>query len=58
MAAWLEQSECENRHVGHRYSLEDFGVTKDEVDQRMRLVRDRYSIPYERKWFYRKSMSR
>lgn len=49
MAGWLEQSESENRHGGHRYALEDFGVTEEEVDQRMKFVRDRYAIPYERK---------
>ena len=47
MDAWLRQSESENRHGGHRYSLEDFGLTGKEVDARMMLFRERYAIPYE-----------
>jgi hypothetical protein len=49
MAGWLEQSESESRHVGHRYALEDFGITDDEVDARMMSTRRHYSIPYEGK---------
>lgn len=44
---WLTKSESENRHGGHRYSLEDFGTTADEVDARMMFARKRYAIPYE-----------
>lgn len=44
---WLEDSESENKHGGHRYSLDDFGITKAEVDARMMFVREKYSIPYE-----------
>ena len=47
MAAWLTQSETENRHGGHRYSLEDFGITDEEVDERMMFFRERYATPYE-----------
>jgi hypothetical protein len=47
MGAWLAESEQEGRHRGHRYALEDFGVTPDEVDDRMKFYRDRYGIPYE-----------
>lgn len=47
LGAWLAQSESENRHGGHRYSLADFGITRQEVDARMRFVRDKYAIPYE-----------
>lgn len=46
---WLEHSENENRHGGHRYSLDDFGITKKEVDARMMFARERYAIPYEGK---------
>jgi len=49
MDAWLAASESDNRHGGHRYSLDDFGVTREEVDARMMFVRDAYSIAYERK---------
>lgn len=49
MAAWLAKSERENVHGGHRYSLDDFGVTKNEIDMRMMFFRERYAIPYENK---------
>lgn len=48
-ADWLAQSEREQRHGGHRYALEDFGTSDEEVDQRMMFVRERYDIPYERR---------
>lgn len=44
---WLSRSKAENQHGGHRYSLEDFGTTSDEVDARMKFYRDQYAIPYE-----------
>jgi len=44
---WLAASESENRHGGHKYSLEDFGTTAAEVDARMMFARERYAIPYE-----------
>jgi hypothetical protein len=46
--AWLTQSESENRHGGHRYSLDEFGTSNKEVDARMMFYRERYAIPYER----------
>lgn len=49
MAAWLAESEREGRHKGHRYALEDFGVTADEVNARMKFYRERYGIPHEGK---------
>ncbi len=49
MAEWLSGSEREAHHVGHRYALEEFGVTADEVDRRMSFVRQRYSIAHERR---------
>lgn len=45
---WLERSEREHRHGGHRYDLADFGTSPEEVDARMRFARERYGIPYER----------
>lgn len=47
MASWLAQSEKENHHGSHRYSLGDFGMTEREVDVRMQFVRECYDIPYE-----------
>lgn len=49
LGTWLTNSEKENRHGGHRYSLEDFGTTAKEVDTRMMFARERYAIPYEGK---------
>ncbi|SFU59242.1 sulfotransferase family protein [Pseudoduganella namucuonensis] len=49
MAAWLARSESDNLHGGHRYSLEDFGITEQEVDARMLFARSRHGIPYESK---------
>lgn len=47
LAAWLANSERENLHGGHRYSLEDFGLASADVDASMMFVRERYAIPYE-----------
>lgn len=47
MAAWLAESKREGLHGGHRYALEDFGTTAEEVDARMKFYRERYAIPYE-----------
>ncbi|MED5618844.1 sulfotransferase family protein [Ideonella sp. BN130291] len=47
MAAWLVDSEQEARHVGHRYAIEDFGITRGEVNERMKFVRDAYGIAPE-----------
>ncbi|MDD5329225.1 MAG: sulfotransferase [Sulfuricella sp.] len=49
MDAWLADSEREARHAGHRYALEEFGTTRDEVEARMKFYRERYAIPYEGK---------
>lgn len=47
MADWLAESEREGLHSGHRYALEDFGTTAEEVDARMKFYREHYGIPYE-----------
>lgn len=47
LGAWLAESEQEGRHRGHRYALEDFGLSRGEVDARMMFYRERYGIPYE-----------
>lgn len=49
MATWLNASEGENRHGGHRYSAQDFGVSNADVDKQMMFYRIQYNIPYERK---------
>lgn len=49
MAGWLAMSDREGQHGGHRYRLEDFGLTRSEVDARMMFVREKYAIPYERR---------
>jgi hypothetical protein len=45
MDAWLEQTE--KHHGALRYSLNDFGLSAQQVDERMKFVRERYGIPYE-----------
>lgn len=47
MATWLDMSNSEKTHGGHRYSLEDFGTSRDEVDARLMFAREKYAIPYE-----------
>jgi hypothetical protein len=47
MVAWLDASHREKTHGGHRYTLEDFGTSRAEVDARMMFARERYAIPYE-----------
>lgn len=49
LGAWLARSESENRHGGHRYRLEDFGVSGEDVDARMMFVRESYGTPYEKR---------
>lgn len=47
MADWLAASARDERHGRHRYALEDFGTSREEVDARMMFARKRYGIPYE-----------
>lgn len=49
MATWLADSEREGHHKGHRYALEDFGLTRDKVNARMMFYREHYRIPSEGK---------
>ena len=37
---WLVASEKENRHAKHVYSLTDFGISEQDVDEKMGFVRD------------------
>ena len=36
-----------HQHGAHKYKLEDFGLSRDEVDTRLAFYRERYNIPYE-----------
>lgn len=47
MADWLAESAREGHHGGHRYALEDFGTSAEEVDARMKFYRDHYAIRRE-----------
>ena len=44
MEHWLA---TEKKYTGHRYKLEDFGLDKKEVDERLMYYRKRFDIPYE-----------
>ncbi len=46
MAAWLD-SNAQHKHGAHKYSLEQFGLDRDEVDARLMFYRERFDIPYE-----------
>jgi hypothetical protein len=46
MQGWLE-SNRQHQHGAHRYSLADFGLSRDEVDRRLMFYRERFDIPYE-----------
>jgi len=48
MQAWLD-SNGQHKHGAHKYSLANFGLQKNEVDQRLMFYRQHYSIPYETK---------
>lgn len=46
MQAWLD-SNAQHKHGAHHYSLADFGLSEQDVDQRLMYYRKRFSIPYE-----------
>ncbi len=48
MQAWLVRN-GQHKHGAHKYSLEDFGLTTQEVDRRLMFYRERFNIPYETK---------
>jgi hypothetical protein len=48
MQAWMD-SNSQHKHGAHKYSLANFGLNRDEVDQRLMFYRERFSIPYETK---------
>lgn len=46
MQAWLDSNQ-QHKHGAHKYSLADFGLNADEVEQRMAFYRERFNIPHE-----------
>lgn len=48
MQGWLN-SNTQHKHGAHKYKLEDFGLTSEQVDQQLMFYREQFSIPYETK---------
>ncbi|MCB1690348.1 MAG: sulfotransferase [Halioglobus sp.] len=48
MQAWLDRNR-QHKHGAHKYSLAEFGVSEQEVDERLMFYRQRFNIPYETK---------
>lgn len=48
MREWLA-SNAQHKHGAHKYSLEDFGISKKQVDEELLFYRQRFNIPYETK---------
>jgi hypothetical protein len=46
MQEWLD-SNNQHKHGAHKYSLEDFGLSGKEIEQRLSFYRERFSIPHE-----------
>lgn len=44
---WLTTCQRGNIYGNHRYALDDYGLSQDEVDARMNFYRANYRIPYE-----------
>jgi hypothetical protein len=42
LAAWVDNSNKENRHAKHVYSIEEYGLTDQFVDERMGFVREHH----------------
>lgn len=47
MQDWLERSKQQHKHGAHKYSLADFGLDTEEVDQALMFYREKFNIPYE-----------
>jgi hypothetical protein len=47
MQRWVDENRL-HKHGAHKYSLADFGLDTQEVDQRLLFYRQRFNIPYER----------
>lgn len=46
MQRWLD-SNAQHKHGAHQYQLEDFGINREMVEQRLQFYRQRFNIPYE-----------
>ncbi len=46
MQSWLDSNQ-QHQHGAHKYSLADFGLDRDEVDERLMFYREHFNIPYE-----------
>jgi hypothetical protein len=46
MQSWLDGNQ-QHQHGAHKYSLADFGLDRDEVDERLMFYREHFNIPYE-----------
>lgn len=46
MQKWLDGN-AQHKHGAHKYSLEDFGLTAEQVEQRLSYYRERFNIPVE-----------
>lgn len=48
MQAWLDKNK-QHKHGAHKYSLDTFGLSREDVDTRLMFYRERFNIPYETK---------
>ncbi len=46
MQAWLDRN-SQHKHGAHAYKLSDFGLSKDEVEEKLSYYRERFAIPFE-----------
>ncbi|MDZ7784541.1 MAG: sulfotransferase [Halioglobus sp.] len=46
MGAWIK-SNSQHKHGAHKYTLEQFGLSAGQVDERLMFYRERFAIPYE-----------
>ena len=46
MQEWLTSNQ-QHKHGAHKYTLEQFGLDKTQVDERLMFYRERFNIPYE-----------
>ncbi|NND66884.1 MAG: sulfotransferase [Halioglobus sp.] len=46
MRTWLNDNR-QHKHGAHKYSLEQFGLTAEQVDLELMFYRERFDIPYE-----------
>lgn len=46
MRAWIEGN-SQHKHGAHKYTLEQFGLSAPQVDERLMFYRERFDIPYE-----------